>query len=90
MVTITGTKEELIKFIDEMLCECPPNMGNYDCENYKKCEECVLDNETRFQFVIKKPNQNFFGKYKRFTSLWEDQDYQKNMEDFWNNHGFFK
>ena len=57
MVTITGTKEELLKFIKQELgSNCPSDTNEISkekCDSYNNCEECALDNIKTITFIIK-------------------------------------
>jgi len=56
MITISGTKEELLLFIaEEISINCPSDrneISHEECESYNNCEECALDHEKKFKYEI--------------------------------------
>jgi len=51
MLKITGTRKEIIRFIDEHLT-CTFAVDNEICKKYNNCNDCILENDKKYEFVI--------------------------------------
>jgi len=50
MLKITGTRQEIKRFIDENLtCNY---IDDEICKKYIDCNDCILENDKKYEFVI--------------------------------------